>query len=410
MRALPFADTLYYDMKTAEQEKNTGMKIPMLDLKLEYGYLKDDIDSALSGCLARQEWILGPEVKELESRVAEYIGVRHAVGLSSGTDALAIGLRAMAIKLRGKEYFGRADKIVTTAFAATATGGAILRSGATPVFMDIDPYTFNMDSDKLRAYLQVNSSGVAGVMAVHLYGNPCDMDAVMQLAGEYELFVLEDAAQAFGGSFYDRKLGSIGNLGAFSFSASGNLAGFGDAGMLTTNDDEAAELARMLRRHGARDKYNVEHIGYNARMDTIQAAVLLAKLRRIDEMNEGRRFVAAEYTNGLAGIQELDLPYQMAGAHRVFHQYAVRVKGPQRDGARDDLQKFLAGKGVATSVFYPVPLHKMKAFHGRCELPFRLDESEQAVKEVLCLPIGPFMKVEDVRYITGAVREFFPGR
>ncbi len=248
--------------------------IPMLDLKREYAYMKKDIDAAIKRCLDHQRWILGPEVKELEDNVATYLGVRHCVGTSSGTESLLLSLRALAIKLKGAEYFEKADQIITTPFTFTATGDTILRSGATPVFVDIDPVTFNIDPVKIREFLTRHStlgarhSRVMGIMPVHLYGQSCNMDEIMKIAEEHNLFVLEDVAQAFGGMWKDKKLGSIGTVGAFSFFPSKNLGGFGDGGMVATNDAEVAELLRMLLKHGGRDKYNVDHIGYNARLDT----------------------------------------------------------------------------------------------------------------------------------------------
>ena len=252
--------------------------IPMLDLKLEYEYMKKDIDDAIARCLEHQRWILGPEVKALEDKIAGYLGVSNCVGISSGTDALVLGLRALALQRIEKEYWARNDKIITTPFTFTATGDAILRSGATPVFVDIDPGTFNIDPEKIEACLS-SHQGVVGIIPVHLYGQSCAMDRIMDLARQYNLFVLEDVAQAMGGMYNGRKLGSIGDMGAFSFFPSKNLGGFGDGGMVSTNDQELADLVRMLTKHGGKDKYNVAHIGYNARLDTLQAPVLLAKLK-----------------------------------------------------------------------------------------------------------------------------------
>ncbi|MDA8086421.1 MAG: DegT/DnrJ/EryC1/StrS family aminotransferase [Nitrospiraceae bacterium] len=388
--------------------------IPMLDLRLEYERMKEDVDRAITRCLDHQRWIFGPEVRELEEKAGAYLGAAHCVGTSSGTEALVLALRALAIK-SGREYFDREDMIITTPFTFTATGDAILRSGATPVFIDIDPATYNLDAAVLKRYLESGAGRPVGIVPVHLYGCPCDMKEIMELARRFKLFVVEDVAQAFGGVFGGRRLGSIGDAGAFSFFPSKNLGGFGDGGMLATGDAGLDSIVRMLIKHGGRDKYNVEHVGYNARLDTLQAAVVLSKLGHIEELNAGRRAVAGIYSEALSGMQEIVLPAAPSEGLHVYNQYTIRVRGvlPDgrrtglRNGARDDLQDHLRQRGVDTMVYYPVPLHKMKVFHGRCAGPYSLGESEQAVKEVLSLPIEPFMPEEDVRHVAGLVREFF---
>ena len=254
-------------------------------------------------------------MKELEDKIAEYLGVRHCIGVSSGTDALVLSLRALAIKLKGQEYFDRNDKIITTPFTFTATGDAILRAGATPVFVDIDPATYNIDPAKIRESLAHRQtpiasrpSNVVGILPVHLYGQACNMDEIMAIAKKHNLFVLEDVAQAFGGMWQGKKLGSMGDLSAFSFFPSKNLGAFGDGGMVSTDDQELARLVIMLLKHGGKDKYNVDHIGYNARLDTLQAAVLLAKFKYVDEFNDRRRKIAGLYNEGLKGLDGLALP------------------------------------------------------------------------------------------------------
>lgn len=383
-------------------------QIPMLNLKLEYEYMKKEIDSAIQRCLEHQQWVLGPEVKELENKIAEYLVVKHCIGVSSGTDALVLSLRALAIKLKGKEYFDKADGIITTPFTFTATGDAILRAGATPVFVDIEPLTFNIDPKKIRKYLDDTSTQnfqVVGIIPVHLYGQACNMDEVMDIAREHNLFVLEDVAQAFGGIWRDKKLGSIGNVGTFSFFPSKNLGGFGDGGMVSTNDDEIADLIRMLLKHGGRDKYNVDHIGYNARLDTLQAAILSAKFKFIEEFNRRRREFAENYNKGLQDLNSLILPVprHLSASYHVYHQYTLRVL----NGKRDELQKYLKEKGISTMVYYPLPLHDMKVFEERCKNPDNLKESENAAKEVLSLPIEPLFQKDEVEYIVKTVREFF---
>jgi dTDP-4-amino-4,6-dideoxygalactose transaminase len=382
------------------------MQIPMLDLKREYEYMKEKIDAAIHKCLAHQQWIFGPEIKEFESAVAEYLGVKHCIGVSSGTEALVISLRALAIKKKGQEYFGSSDEIITTPFTFTATGDAILRSGATPVFVDVDTRSYNIDFRKVGEYLAASSGRVVGILPVHLYGRPCEMNELAKIAEEYDLFIVEDVAQAFGGSWGGRQLGSIGTCGAFSFFPSKNLGGFGDGGMIATNDDEAAELARILLKHGGRDKYNVEYLGYNARLDTLQAAVLLAKIGYIDEFNGGRRNIAKIYTRELAGLEGLLLPDvqdEPDDGKCVYHQYTVRTK------RRDELQNYLRERGIASMVYYPFPLHKMKLFEGRMKTYGTCENAETAAEQVLSLPIEPLQSTEDTVCVVDGVRSFFRG-
>ncbi|MEM3112418.1 MAG: DegT/DnrJ/EryC1/StrS family aminotransferase [Candidatus Anstonellales archaeon] len=398
----------YPDVITSEEfinrHKNIAkpQTIPMLDLKEEYRYMLEEIDHAVLKNIADTKYILGPEVKLLEDKVREYLGVTHCIGCSSGTDALVLSLRALAIKLKGKEYFDREDEIITTPFTFTATGDAILRAGATPVFVDIDINTYNINPSKIREYLATSGKNVVGIIPVHLYGQSCQMDEIMDIAKEYNLFVVEDVAQAFGGKWRDKKLGSIGAAGCFSFFPSKNLGGFGDGGMVATNDNELAELIRMLIKHGGKDKYNVDHIGYNARLDTLQAAVLLAKFKYIDEFNERRRKIAEAYNRELANIDSLVLPIAYADSYHVYHQYTVRVK----NGKRDELQKYLKDKGISTMVYYPVPLHKMKVFEGRCKIAGTLKNAEEACQSVLSLPIEPLQVSRVVENIVEKIRDF----
>ncbi|MEW6599732.1 MAG: DegT/DnrJ/EryC1/StrS family aminotransferase [Nitrospirota bacterium] len=378
-------------------------QIQMLDLRLEYEYMKSDIDAAITRCLEHQKWILGPEVKELESQIAGYLGAKHCIGISSGTDALVLSLRALAIKLKGREYFDRTDEILTTPFTFTATGDAILRSGATPVFLDIDPATYNIDTGKIKDYLKTNK-GAVGIIPVHLYGQSCNMDEIMKIAGEHNLFVVEDVAQAFGAGWKSQKLGAIGTTGAFSFFPSKNLGGFGDGGMVATNDDQTMELVRMLLKHGGKDKYNVDHIGYNSRIDTLQAAVLLAKFKFIEEFNSKRRKIAEAYNEGLRNIKGLVLPSSLPDAHHVYHQYTVRLL----DGSRDDFQKYLKEQGVSSMIYYPYPLHRMKVFgEGRSRSFGSLANSETAAQGVLSLPVEPLQSAEDTGHVINCINKYF---
>lgn len=377
------------------------MNIQMLDLKRQYQFMKNDIDNAIKKCLEHQSWILGPEVQEFEKKCEEFFGVKHCIGCSSGTDALVLGLRSFAIK-NGREFFSPEDEIITSPFTFTATGDAILRAGATPVFIDIDPVTFNINPELIFNYLNsTQKEKVKGIIPVHLYGTPSEMDPIMAIAEENNLFVLEDVAQAFGGVYNNKKLGTIGNAGAFSFFPSKNLAAFGDGGMISTDDDNISEIVRCLIKHGGKDKYNVEHIGYNARLDTIQAAILLVKMKYLNEFNVRRVTIAKKYSEKLADIDEIQIPPIFDGC--VFHQYTIRVK----KGNRDSLQMYLKENGISSMVYYPYCLHKMKLFQGRAKTPEIPAEAEKASKEVLSLPIDPLMTEEEHDYIVKTVREYF---
>ena len=372
------------------------MQIPLLDLRREYQYMKEGIDAALSRCLEDQRWILGPEVKELEEKVAHYIGTKYALGVGSGTDALVLSLRALAMQRVDNEYFDRKDKIITTPFTFTATGDAILRSGATPLFADIGSKTYNIDAEKIKEILNSGKiPGIVGIVPVHLYGQACNMDEITKIAKEHNLFVLEDVAQAFGGKWKEKKLGSFGDINAFSFFPSKNLGGFGDGGMITTDNDELLKFVTMLRKHGGKDKYNVEHIGYNARLDTLQAAVLLVKMKYLDEFNAKRQKIAEIYNKNLKDIKEILLPECFSDVYHVYHQYTVRFL----NGKRDELQKKLKSKGVSTALYYPIPLHKMMVFQDRCEVVGSLQESEKASEEVFSLPIEPLLTADEINYV-----------
>jgi len=377
------------------------MEIPILDLEREYQYMKKDIDEVIGKTLSHQKWIFGPEVEELEKRIAEYLGVKYAIGVASGTDALVLSLRALAIKKKGEEFFSPEDEILIPSFTFTATGTAVLHSYATPVFIDIDPAIYTVDPEQLRKYLEKQGDHVVGIIPVHLYGCPADMDEIINMASEYNIFVLEDCAQSFGARWQDKETGSFGDCGAFSFFPTKNLGGFGDGGMVSTNDPQIAELVRMLRKHGGKDKYNVEYIGYNSRLDTLQAAILLAKLKYVDEFNEKRRQIASWYNENLREVGDLVLPVEQEGAYHVYHQYTVKTK------KRDELRDYLGRNCIQSMIYYFSPLHKMKVFGGRSKVPFPLAASERSSMEVLSLPIEPLMEEGGLRYVSDVIREFY---
>lgn len=374
--------------------------ISMLDLQAQYQSLKPEIDKAVARCFLHQQWILGPEIKELEKQTASYLGVQHSIGASSGTDALIIALRALAIKTKGREFFDREDKIITTPFTFTATGGAIVHAGATPLFVDIDPNTFNLNPDLVAKALKTVPN-VVGILPVHLYGQACDMDAILGLAKQYNVFVVEDVAQGFGATWNNKKIGSIGHMGAFSFFPSKNLGGCGDGGLIATDDDHLAELSHLLVKHGAKEKYNAIHLGYNARLDTLQAAILLAKLPVIDEWNERRRKIADKYNEAFKGLADLIIPSPLASEH-VYHQYTLRVLNDKREA----LQQYLKEQGISSMIYYPIPLHKMKVFAEYGQVFGKLNYSEQLAEQVLSLPIEPLMNDEEVQQVIRTVHEF----
>jgi dTDP-4-amino-4,6-dideoxygalactose transaminase len=374
-------------------------KIPMLDLSRETFYMYDKIEKRMDDVIRKSNFILGPEVKELEQKVASYIGTKYAVGCSSGTDALVLSLRALAIKNKNQEYWDKEDLIITTPFTFTATGDSILRAGATPLFVDIDLDSYNINPELVEKAIKKYGKRIKGIVPVHLYGQPCNMDQIIKIAKENDLFIVEDCAQSFGAKWDGKYTGSFGDTGCFSFFPSKNLGGFGDGGMITTNDEKLYELISMLIKHGGKDKYNVDHIGYNARLDTLQAAILLAKMEYIDEFTQKRRKIAKFYDENLQNIDWIITPKVLDKAYHVYHQYTIRIK----DKNREEVQKTLLDKGIQTMVYYPVPLHKMKVFiDNRREIFGDLKNSETASQSVLSLPIEPLYGEEEVRKVVNA--------
>jgi len=380
------------------------MNIPLLDLKREYDYMKNDVNEAIKKCLQHQKWILGEEVKELEKKVSEYIGIKYCVGVASGTDALVISLRALAIKIKGRDYWEREDLVVTTPFTFTATGDAILRSGATPLFVDVNLDTFNIDIEKIEEVLNSEySSKIVGILPVHLFGNPCEIGEIKKIAEKYNLFIVEDCAQSFGAKFTNKITGSFGDINAFSFFPSKNLGGFGDGGMLTTDDEELFGISEMLRKHGGKDKYNVNYIGYNSRLDTIQAGILLAKMKYLNEFNMRRRKISQIYSEELKNIEFIKIPVEKNSGFSVYNQYTIRIK----NGKRDELKKYLEENGIKTAIYYPLPLHKMKVFEGKSKIFGSLENSEKLCEEVLSLPIEPLLTENEIEYVVSKVKKFF---
>jgi dTDP-4-amino-4,6-dideoxygalactose transaminase len=364
----------------------TEPAIPVLDLAPELAEVGPALEAAFRRVVASGHFILGPEVEAFEREVAAYLGVKHAIGVNSGTDALVLALRAAGV--------GPGDEVVTSPFTFFATAESVSAVGATPVFADVDPATFALRADLAERALTPRTKAL---LPVHLFGHAADMDALGDLARRKGLMVAEDVAQAMGGTWRGRKLGTLGLLGAYSFFPSKNLGCLGDGGLVSTDDDRLADRARMLRAHGSRKKYFNEEIGYNSRLDALQAAFLRAKLPHLDAWNGARRAAAARYRELLSGIPGLTLPVEREGAHHVYHQYTVRVGG----GRRDALQAALAAAGVGTMVYYPKAVHQLPVY-ARPGLAF--PEAEAASREVLSLPIWPRIPVAVQERVAAAVR------
>jgi dTDP-4-amino-4,6-dideoxygalactose transaminase len=385
----------------------SGAPVPMLDLKRQYESIKDEIAAAIERVLVSQHFIGGPEVAGFERESAEYLAVRASIGCASGTDALWLALRASGVE----ENTG----VITTPFSFFASVSSIVRCGATPILADIDPGTLNLDPARVEnALKRGRSQNVRAVMPVHLYGQCADMDRFGQLAETYNVAMVEDAAQAFGAAWKGKKAGTLGKAAGFSFYPTKNLSAYGDAGCVTTDDEELAAHVRRLANHGSRRRYYHEEIGWNTRLDAMQAAVLGVKLKHIEDWNQKRRIVACRY-HGLfaaAGLVQTDarsvnqqapiaLLSSLPEAHHIYHQFVVRA------WRRDELRGFLSEKGIGSEIYYPVPLHLQECF---AYLGYRagdLPESERAAKEVLALPIFPELREDEQQRVVGAIAEFY---
>ena len=363
-------------------------EIPILDLAPELSEVSEGLEAAWRRVLASGHFILGPEVEAFEREVAEWLGARHAVGVNSGTDALVIALRALGI--------GPGDEVVTTPFSFFATAESISAVGATPVFADIDRDTFNLRPDLVERAITPRTRAI---LPVHLFGLGADMAALSELARRRGLAVVEDVAQAFGGTDLGRKLGTIGAVGAFSFFPSKNLGCMGDGGLIATDDERLASEARMLRAHGSRRKYFNEALGYNSRLDALQAAILRTKLPRVEEWNRCRAQAAARYRDLLRGASGISLPVERPGARHVYHQFTLRVT----DGRRDALRDWLAARGIGSAIYYPRPLHQLPLYAASAA---PCPEAEAASQEVLSLPLWPRIPAEVQQRVAGAVRAF----
>jgi dTDP-4-amino-4,6-dideoxygalactose transaminase len=367
--------------------------VPALDLKAQYQSIREEIDRVVHAVVESQYFILGPEVSGLESEVADYCGVGHGIGCASGSDALLLPLMALGV--------GPGDEVITTPYTFFATAGAIWRTGARPVFVDIDPVTYNIDPALLEAAVTPRSRVV---IPVHLYGQVAEMDPINEIAVRHGLAVLEDAAQAIGAAYHGRRAGGLGQVSAFSFYPSKNLGGFGDGGMVTTNDPDLARKITRLRVHGMEPKYHHHDVGYNARLDALQAAVLRVKLRHLDDWTEARRQAAARYRalfqeEALAGLV---LPSEQSDHFHVYNQYVIRVPAD----ARDTLRAHLTARRIGTEIYYPIPLHLQVCFASLGHKPGDFPHSETAARETIALPMYPELGDSAQQYVVGTIARF----
>lgn len=370
------------------------LAVPLLDLQAQHEPIREEVLDAILPLIDAQRFILGEPVEKLERAVAEYCGTAHAVGCANGTDALFLALLALGV--------GPGDEVLTVPFTFFATAGAIARTGATPVFVDIDPVTFNMDPARLEEALRLHPRTKA-ILPVHLYGACADMDAILALAAPRGIPVVEDAAQAIGAQHRGRRAGSMGAAGCFSFFPSKNLGGYGDGGILTTDDGALAERLKALRVHGSREKYIHEWIGINSRLDALQAAVLLVKLKHLDGWTEGRRANAAHYRERLAGLSlPIVLPREAGHTTRhVYNQYVIRCE------RRDELRAFLAQENIGTEVYYPLPLHLQKCFANLGGRQGDYPVSEACCKDVLAMPVFAELTAGQIDRVCDALERFY---
>lgn len=360
------------------------MNIQMVDLKAEYALLKDEIEPAVLNVLAAAQYIGGPNVRAFEQEVAAYCGVKHAISCASGTDALLLALRACGV--------GPGDEVITTAFTFVATASTISMTGATPVFVDIDPRTYNLDPGLVEAAITAKTRAV---LPVHLYGQPAHLAPLAELCRRHGLHLIEDAAQSFGAEYGGRKSGAYGDIGCFSFYPSKNLGAWGDGGMVVSDDDALAERLRVLANHGSRERYHHSVLGYNSRLDELQAAILRVKLRHLDDFNRRRRRHAHAYNQCFSG-SGLVTPFEDGLGLHVFHQYTLQ--SPRRDA----IQAALGAAGCASAIYYPIPLHRQELYAARYS-GLVLEQTERATRQVLSLPISPLLGQEQIERIAELV-------
>ena len=365
------------------------MAVPMLDLLAQYNTIRDEVRAAIDEVLETQRCIGGPKVTECEKAVAEYSSCAHGIGASSGTDAILNALMSLGI--------GPGDEVITTPFTFFATAGCIVRCGARPVFADIDPKTYNIDPLQIEA---VVTDRTKAIMPVHLFGQMADMDHIMEIAGKHDLFVIEDAAQAIGADYRGRRAGAISTCGCFSFFPSKNLGAVGDGGMIVTDNASLADMCQIMRNHGAKPKYYHKYVGGNFRLDPIQAVVVLAKLKYLEQWHQGRQANAAYYEETFAGCDSVVTPYVEPHNRMIYNQYVIRISGK-----RDAVQTHLNEKEIGNAIYYPVPLHLQECFADLGYEEGDFPHSEQAAREVLAIPVYPELTEAQMDEVAGAVLE-----
>jgi len=369
------------------------MHVPLIDLKAQYRKIRGEILRAIGEVCEGQRFILGQEVQKLEQEIAAYLGVDHAIGVASGSDALLLSLMAIGV--------GPGDEVITTPYTFFATAGAISHLGARPVFVDILPATFNIHPARIEDRLTERTKAI---IPVHLFGQCCEMEPILKLAGSHKIKVIEDAAQVIGAAHHDQKAGTIGDLGCFSFFPTKNLGGYGDGGMIVTRDEEIARRLRRLRVHGSEERYYHLEVGCNSRLDELQAAVLRIKLNYLDQWNSARRACAQRYHQlftKAALLSDLTLPEIVPGNSHVFHQYVIRAQ------QRDKLRYYLKEKGVDTEIYYPLPLHLQACYKDLGHREGDFPEAERLAKEALALPIYPELTEEQQSYIVEQIKLFY---
>jgi dTDP-4-amino-4,6-dideoxygalactose transaminase len=371
--------------------------LQMVDLKSQYHQIKHQIDLAVIECIESTAFINGPAVKEFQTDLELYLGVKHVIPCANGTDSLQIAMMALELQ--------PGDEVICPAFTYVATAEVIGLLGLTPVMVEVDPNTFNITAEHIEKAITPKTKAI---VPVHLYGQSCDMEPIMKLASKYNLFVIEDNAQAIGADYtfsYGRtaKTGTIGHIGSTSFFPSKNLGCYGDGGALMTNDDHLAQKMRMIANHGQEKKYYHKVLGCNSRLDTIQAAILKVKLNYLDQYSSARNKMASYYDAVFSSINELEVPARQHNSSHVFHQYTMKVK----NGKRDALQKYLAEKGIPSMIYYPLPLYKQEAFQQFVSPDFKLEITEQLCEEVLSLPVHTEINLEDMKYVCNSIQTFF---
>jgi len=362
--------------------------ISLVDLTAQYHSIKKEIDAAVLSTLESGHFILGPQVSRFEESVATYLGVTHAIGLASGTDALVIALRALNI--------GEGDEVIIPAYTFFATAGTVMSVGAKPMIVDVDPQSYQIDVNKIEAVI---TSKTKAIIPVHLYGHPSEMTPILEIARKHNLKVIEDNAQGYGAEYLGKKTGSLGDIGCLSFFPTKNLGAYGDGGMVVTNDPALAERMRMLRTHGWKKKYFSEEVGYNSRLDALQAAILQAKFPHLDEWNDKRRELAKRYNEYLAPLG-IATPVEHDWAKHVYHLYIIRLS------KRDELQVFLRQKGIASEVYYPIPPHLADPCRKFGYKEGDFPHAESSAKETLALPLYPELTLEQQDEVIAAVKEF----